>query len=519
MHAANRTALSPEADELAPPSPLDEPPQPASKPTSSRAIVASHLSNRHRRGLTCAPPPRSLDVRREALYDAAGNTLGTCAVNSLLQRVGHAGHVVKARLVALANRPHLPPRTVRLRLTLLYSALFVVSSAVLLGITYLLVRHSIGGSFMVFRVGPRGLLPPETALSEAQRLDLHEAARRLQETALQQRDDLVEQLLIQSGIALAIMSVASIALGWVVAGRALRPLRTMASTAQRISHDNLHERLALDGPDDELKRLADTIDDLLARLEGAFEAQRRFVANASHELRTPLAMMRTSLDVATTKPGPIPLQVTALDVKLREGLDQADRLLEGFLALSRAQHGELSDQAAVSLAALAAAAVEARNDEIAAQRLEVRIGAGNAHVRGSETLLAQLVANLVDNAVRHNVADGWLSVATRADADVATLVVESSGPRLDACRVQELTQPFRRLGVDRTRSERGAGLGLSIVAAIASAHGGRVALDAREEGGLRVTVRLPLALPAPSAAAERSLTGAEAQIAGASRAR
>jgi signal transduction histidine kinase len=405
---------------------------------------------------------------------------------------------VKARLTALAIRPHLPPRTVRLRLTLLYSALFLLSSAVLLGLTYLLVRHSIGSSFMVFRVGPRGLLPAGDALGEAQRLDLREAVQRLQSTSAEQSDALVEQLLIQSGIALAIMSVVSIALGWVVAGRVLAPLRTMTATTRRISHDNLHERLALDGPDDELKRLADTIDDLLARLQAAFEAQRRFVANASHELRTPLAMMRTSLDVATGKPGPIPVQVTALGDKVREGLDQADRLLEGFLALSRAQHGELGDAAPVSLAAFAAAAVEARDDEIAAQGLDVRIGDGDARVRGSETLLAQLVANLVDNAVRHNVAGGWLRVEVRADGDVATLVVENGGPRLDARRVQELAQPFRRLGADRTNgntstgSERGVGLGLSIVAAIASAHGGRVALDVREEGGLRVTVQLPL---------------------------
>jgi len=409
---------------------------------------------------------------------------------------------VKARLASLAIRPHLPPRTVRLRLTLLYSALFLVSSAVLLGITYLLVRHSIGGSFMVFRVGPRGLVSPDTALTEVQRQDLHEAARHLQATALQQRDDLVRQLLIQSGIALAIMSVVSIALGWVVAGRALAPLRTMTATTRRISHDNLHQRLALDGPDDELKRLGDTIDDLLARLEAAFEAQRRFVANASHELRTPLAMMRTSLDVATSKPGSVPVEVTTLGDKVREGLDQADRLLEGFLALSRAQHGELRDEAPVSLAVLAVAAVDARGDEIAARGLDVRLGDGDACVRGSETLLAQLVANLVDNAVCHNVAGGWLSVAARADGDVATLVVESGGPRLDAHRVQQLTQPFRRLGADRTNagSERGFGLGLSIVAAIASAHDGRIALDAREEGGLRVTVQLPLASGVPVAA-------------------
>jgi signal transduction histidine kinase len=451
---------------------------------------------------------------------------------------------VKARFVTLAIRPHLPPRTVRLRLTLLYSALFLVSSAVLLGITYLLVRHSTADLLVFHLDGERYVGPGTTGPGEVPRLpfpvELQEAVRRLQSRAAAQRDDLVEQLLIQSGIALAIMSVVSIALGWVVAGRVLRPLRTMTATTRRISHDNLHERLALDGPDDELKRLADTIDDLLARLEAAFEAQRRFVANASHELRTPLAMMRASLDVATGKPGPIPVQVTALGDKLREGLDQADRLLEDFLALSRAQHGELGDHAAVSLSALATAAVCARGDEIAAQGLDVRIGAGDARVLGSETLLAQLVANLVDNAVRHNVAGGWLSVAARGEGDVATLVVESGGPRLDARRVQELTQPFRRRGADRTGSERGLGLGLSIVAAIASAHGGRVALHAREEGGLRVTVQLPLAqraLPAPGAGAgrlvaepvpgagaprgggETSRGGADAPIAGGSRVR
>ena len=427
---------------------------------------------------------------------------------------------MKARLAALAIRPHLPPRTVRLRLTLLYSALFLVSSAVLLGLTYLLVRHSTGNFLLVG--GPR---PPGS-------VGLEEAAQSLAAEAARRRDAFVEQLLIQSGIALAIMSVVSIALGWVVAGRALAPLRTMTATTRRISHENLHERLALDGPDDELKRLADTIDDLLARLEAAFEAQRRFAANASHELRTPLAMMRTSLDVATGKPEPVPVEVTALGDKVREGLDQADRLLEGFLALSRAQHGELGDEAPVSLAALTAAAVDARGDEIAVRGLGVRVdaGTGDARVRGSETLLAQLVANLVDNAVRHNVAGGWLSVAARAEGDVATLVVESGGPRLDARRIQELTQPFRRLAADRTDtgtgSERGAGLGLSIVAAIAGAHGGRVALDAREEGGLRATVRLPLAqraLPTRVAAAGRSAPEppgrAGAPIAGGTRAR
>ena len=211
-------------------------------------------------------------------------------------------------------------RSVRLRLTALYGGLFLVSGACLLALTYGLVRVATAGGYVTVPTGS-GVTPTGagamTATSHAIRLD---------------------QLIVWSGIALATMTVASAALGWLVAGRVLAPLRTMTAATRRISDENLHERLAMPGPRDELTELADTIDGLLGRLETAFEAQRRFVANASHELRTPLAMMRTSLDVATAKPEPIPPEVRRLDGKLREGLDQADRLLESFLVLARAQH-------------------------------------------------------------------------------------------------------------------------------------------------------------------------------------
>lgn len=387
----------------------------------------------------------------------------------------------------MTRRLRLPRRTVRLRLTLIYGGLFLLSGVVLLTILYLLLSARTN-HLVLFKLD--GTRVQEVQQVRAQMLGLRGPRR---ETSLE------NELLLQSGIALAITSLVSIGLGWFVAGRVLAPLRTMTASTRRISHENLHERLALEGPSDELKDLADTIDELLARLEAAFDAQRRFVANASHELRTPLAMMRTSLDVAAGKPGPRPAQVTALDGKLREGLDQADRLLEGFLALSRAQHGDLADVTPVSLREVVAEAVSGRGDAIAARGVEVEQAvAGDAFVRGSATLLAQLVANLVDNGIRHNEPGGWMRIETRGGGgNVVTLVVETSGALLDERRVAELTQPFRRLGAERTGSERGVGLGLSIVAAIARAHGGAVELRARAEGGLSVLVELPGAGAAP----------------------
>jgi signal transduction histidine kinase len=401
------------------------------------------------------------------------------------------------RLAKFATRPHLPRRTVRLRLTLLYGALFLVSGAALLAITYALVSQSTddlvvlgspGDAPAQIQTGPEGF--PETAIPERFR----EEAERRRAQAARQRAEQMDQLLIQSGIALALMSVVSIGLGWLVAGRVLGPLRTMTATTRRISERNLHERLALDGPNDELKDLGDTIDALLSRLEAAFEAQRRFVANASHELRTPLSMMRTSLDVAAAKPGPAAPELSALDDKLREGLDRADRLLASFLTLAQAQHGTLREQVPVSLPRLVTAAMADRDNAIAASEIELQLELGEADVVGSETLLSHMVDNVVDNAIRHNEPAGFIRVATRRDGDSTRLIVESGGRRLKPSEVRELAQPFRRLGAERTSSANGVGLGLSIVAAIAAAHGGGLELHARPEGGLRVVIELP---PAP----------------------
>ena len=413
---------------------------------------------------------------------------------------------------SLGSRLRHPQTTVRWRLTLVYGCMFLVCGAALLAVTYELVSHRItGGEGIALHSPPGGgKRPPSgsgtiplpaptltmpTAPPGVRRILQSSAGReflRLLET--QQRVSELHQLEIESGVALATMAVISAGLGWVVAGRVLRPLRTITTATQRISEQNLHERLAIGGPPDELRRLADTIDGLLARLEAAFEAQRRFVANASHELRTPLTTMRTALDVALAKPQlSSQPQVKALDASLREDLDQADRLLESFLVLARAQHGALGEETSVSLAHVVGGALASREQAIAAKQIELHRTVAPASVVGSQTLLARMVDNLIDNAVRHNLTGGLINVTCEADRDTARVVVESAGSVLNETAVAQLAEPFRRLGQERIGSQNGHGLGLSIVAAIAAAHGGKLRLYARAQGGLGAEVTLPIA--------------------------
>ncbi|HEX4216241.1 MAG TPA: HAMP domain-containing sensor histidine kinase [Candidatus Dormibacteraeota bacterium] len=392
------------------------------------------------------------------------------------------------------RRLRLPRRTVRLRLTLLYLGLFLVSGAVLLGITYTVTQTRSGGGSVSSSAGSGitpGGVPPSGVPGEHCTIS---SSKTLCKSFSEGREAALSQLPAASAIALGCMVVFSAGLGWVVAGRVLRPLQDITQAARRISADNLHSRLAMEGPDDELKDLGDTIDDLLARLESAFESQRRFVANASHELRTPLAMMRTSLDVAMAKPEPISPQLQALAPKLRAGLSRAETLLESLLVLAWADRGSLPEPVTVSLAELAWAALGARAEAAVRMHLQVRHEIGDAWVRGSSTLLARMVENLVDNAVRHNQAGGWLQVHTGTVEGRALLVVENGGHLLPPDQVRELAEPFRRIGGDRLGRD-GYGLGLSIVAAIASAHGGSLDLTARAEGGLRVVVDLPAVAP------------------------
>ena len=408
------------------------------------------------------------------------------------------------QLARILMRPFRLRRTVRLRLTAMFAILFVLAGAALLAIASGLV---IGGS--TSEVAPANAAPASLGLQSqlsAARQQIHQLEAQLQASAAQQgQPSLSHQLFLSSLVALGIMAVVASLLGWVLAGRALRPLRVITVTARRISEDNLDERLAFGGPQDELKDLADTIDELLERLEGAFAAQRRFVANASHELRTPLATMRASLDVAMAKPEPPPVQTVALAARLRAELDRIDELLEGFLVLARAQHGVLPDQAAVSLGDLARAALAVRSGAIAARAITVQadVSRGGTSVTGSQALVSRMVDNVIENAIVHNEPGGWISVTAgtvtaSTGGPCACVVVENGGPVLSQEQVVQLAQPFRRLGPDRTSSGRvatggGSGLGLSIVAAIAAAHGGSLDLRARPDGGLRVAITLPLA--------------------------
>jgi signal transduction histidine kinase len=372
-----------------------------------------------------------------------------------------------------------PYPTFRWRLTLIYGVLFLVCGAALLAVTYWLFTTFAFGYPPKPNTGPGGApLDPAVAaytegLARARSVDLH-------------------RLQVGYGIALAVMALVSGALGWVVAGRVLAPLRTITATAERISDTNLNERLAMPGPRDELRLLADTIDRLLERLEAAFAAQRQFVANASHELRTPLAMMRTTLDVAIAKPGGVPEQTRELDTELRADLDHADGLLESFLTLARAQNGRLGETRQVALEPLITAALTARADQIAEKRLAVETDLAAVRVAGSATLLGRMIENVIENAVCHSQPDGSIEVTLApVHGQHARMTVVSSGPALDPGAVAQLGQPFKRLGQDRIASQNGHGLGLSIVAAIASAHDGSLDLDARAEGGLRVQITLP----------------------------
>ena len=382
------------------------------------------------------------------------------------------------KLTGHGFRSRLPRRTVRVRLAVLFFAVFLASGAVLLAITVVVWQSRTGP---VAHATPGRLRNPAIGITE------HGSDR--------------HQLLIASGIALAIMAAGSLAVGWLVAGRFLRPLRTITATTRDISATNLHERLNLAGPDDELKDLADTFDELLERLERSFAFERQFVANASHELRTPLAGMRTSLDVAMAKPGPLPSHVHTLADRLRRELDHVDRLLESFLTLSQAQRGPLADHSTVSLADVARLALQRDADMISAMGLDIQQQGPDARVTGGETLLSRMVENVIDNAIGHNEPGGWVRVTTGVEDTRACLIVENGGPRLEPDQVKQLTQPFRRIGAERTGSDKGAGLGLAIVSSIVEVHGGTLDLQAPSAGGLRVAISLPLAASAAAGAA------------------
>jgi signal transduction histidine kinase len=379
--------------------------------------------------------------------------------------------------------------TLRARLTLVYGGLFLAGGVFLLLLTYSLVEQAIPD--------------PEQIVQGTQRSDATAGPMPGDDTFVQAQDfrilvtgqvwgDALDTIRNEGTQALLLVSVATIALGWLVAGRMLRPLQRVTDTAAQIAESpaadkGLHQRIKVSGPRDELRDLAEAFNRMLERLDQSFDGQRAFISNASHELRTPLTVTRALLEVAAHRPG-ASSDVRLLSETLLEVNTRHERLIEGLLLLMRSDR-ELAERSYVDLSDIA--------EHVAAQTasgaVTVTAECEEAPTRGEPVLLERLAQNLVENAVRYNTdEDGWVRVTTRRVGDASILEVANSGPVVPAFEVEGLFEPFRRLGTERlATASKGAGLGLSIVRAIAKAHGGEATATPRPEGGLTVTVTLP----------------------------
>lgn len=429
----------------------------------------------------------------------------------------------------------LPSRTIRLRLTLTYGLVFLVTGALMLTLGYLLVRHDLherrnlheeaqrlaqplwnalfGGHHPAHFNTPPGAAPaPDAggspgignvgagalgagagdlgsraaALGRLTATDRHIFRGVVQSVYAQATSDALHRLLIEYIGALAAMTAVSVVAGWLLAGRALAPLRAITATARRVSGENLGERIALVGPADELKELADTFDGMLARLDRAFASQRHFVANSSHELRTPLAIMRTEVDVTLADPDASVAELRAMGEAIRETIDRSEALIAALLMLARSEaiagRAETLDLGELAADCVTDLHLQAQNAGVA-----VTTDLQPALTRAEPALAERVTANLIDNAIRHNIRGGHLHVQTRTAGGDVELLVENGGAVIEPADAQALTEPFRRLN----RAVGGFGLGLSIVRSVAEAHGGSVAVQAPVTGGLAVTVRLP----------------------------
>jgi signal transduction histidine kinase len=370
--------------------------------------------------------------------------------------------------------------TLRWRLTLVYGAVAAAVGLILLVLSVVLVRRALDAVRIPLPANFGVRLPDGRILTVTTFQDS------LRRAAL---DSLVRQGLLVLLVVVAI----GLVVAYLIAGRVLRPLQQITSAAQRLSAEQLDARIALAGPDDELKQLADTFDAMLERLQASFEAQRRFVADASHELRTPLAVMRTEVDVALADPDATTTDLRAAALVVRDATMRADRLVDSLLLLARSDRLSIDGlplRERVDLPEICGLALSTVQAEAEERRIVLTSSYAPATVLGDRGLLERLVGNLVENGVQHNVDGGWVRVDAGTVGEHARLQVMSSGPIVPAEEVPRLFEPFRRQGTART-ARRGAGLGLSIVRAVATVHGGTVTAEARAEGGLTVTVDLP----------------------------
>jgi signal transduction histidine kinase len=375
-----------------------------------------------------------------------------------------------------------PRRSIRLRLAAILTLLFLLLGGALLGVSYALVRSNLTADHSeAFQRGTDGVPVPHPREPAA---DEPRFAAQMQEAQDQFADEALRDLTVQYLAILAAMVLLSAVLGWIVAGRVLRPMSEITATARRVSKERLHERIALEGPDDELKQLADTFDSMLGRLEAGFERERAFVRNASHELRTPLSVIQTEADVTLADEPDDPEALRRAVTVMREAGQRSERLIDALLTLARAERDDHL-KTDVDLGEL----VRQLLDDTELDGLRLELDLRRAPVIGDRELLRTMAANLVDNAIRHNSAGGWIEIRTESTGDEARLVMSNSGAVISSDDAASLTEPFRRLGNARTGN--GLGLGLSIAASVAQAHAGRVEIDPLKQGGLRVSVSLP----------------------------
>ena len=393
--------------------------------------------------------------------------------------------------------------TIRTRLTLLYAGAFFLAGAVLVALMYLFMAQALDRQ-LAARVGITEHLTESTTTEPGSTQRGHAAQAALRAQFQKDRDDTLNTMLIASLIALGVVGVGAGGFGWLLAGRALQPLQQITATARRVAGRSLQERIALDGPDDEIKDLADTFDAMLERLDRSFDSQRRFVANASHELRTPLTINRTLIEVALDNPQANE-SVRQLGANLLAVNQRHEQLIDGLLTLASSEQ-RITEPTHVDLADIARHITRESQSAARTAGVDIRTKLQPAPVIGDPVLLERLTQNLVDNAIRYNLPkEGWIKVITDVVDDHVHLTVENTGPPVPPYEVPSLFEPFRRLPTTErladsgnTAIRRGAGLGLSIVRSVARAHGGDVHASPREDGGLTVRVRTP-------AASERSI--------------